>query len=260
LSSELTALAAQQRWVALFYKAGRESSQRFTWALLGLGGLVASIVVASRGFRSGYAVQYPADPLPYAKYIWVALFNYYLQGAWIFASLLLGFGGLRREETLGTSSYTLALPVERSALLWSRFVVGMAEGCTLGIAPALLVPLLSPLVHERYPFGQILLLAIMMIGAGLVFFSFGFCLSSFFGGEFTGPVVGLCVVGTYFFAVRVRSLHRLSVLDVMSGEDVINRITYSIDGSIPWVGVLCSLLASAVLYLSAVKVTRSQDL
>jgi ABC-type transport system involved in multi-copper enzyme maturation permease subunit len=197
--------------------------------------------------------------LSYPEYIWLALFNYYFQGFWIAAAVLLSFGGLQREKTKGTISYILSLPVVRAELLFSRLTVGVAEILALGIVPVLLVPALSPAVHEHYPVGQILLFASLMVIAGLVFFCFGFLLSSLFGGEFTGPVLGLCLVGTYFFVIRAKSLHWLSVLDTMSGEDVVNRGSYFLTGSIPWSGMLWSLLASGLLYLCAVTVNRRQD-
>ena len=114
----------------LCWKAWRESQRRFAWALAGLVTLVAAVILMSPGFRSGYAVQYPTDPLPYAKYVWLALFNFYFQAAWIFAAVLLGLGGLTREERDGTVSYTLGLPIARSALLSSRFAVGLVESAT----------------------------------------------------------------------------------------------------------------------------------
>ncbi len=247
--------------MALFERSWHESRQRFLWALIGLSTLVAYVVLTSPGFRTGEAIQYPEHLVTgYPEYIWLALFNYYFQGFWIAAAVLLSFGGLRREKTVGTISYTLSLPIERSELLLSRLLVGMAEILGLGIAPALLVPVLSPAVHEHYPVGQIVLFALLMVVAGVVFFCLGFLLSSLFGGEFTGPVVGLCLVGTYFFVVRAKSLHWLSVLDTMSGEDAVSRSgNYFLGGSIPWSGMLCSLGVSLVLYLCALLISRHHD-
>ncbi|HEY2459371.1 MAG TPA: ABC transporter permease subunit [Candidatus Acidoferrum sp.] len=258
MSFKFISFATQGRWIALLEKAWHESRQRFVWALFGLSALVAYVVLTSSDFRKGYAIQYPTEPMSYAEYIWLGLFNYYFQGFWIAAAVLLSFGGLRREDSIGTASYTLALPVERSALLFSRLMVGIAEILALGIVPVLLVPALSPAVQEHYPVAQILLFALLMVIAGTVFFCFGFLLSSLFGGEFTGPVVGLCLVGTYFFVVRAKSLHWLSILDTMSGEDAVNQ-SYFLGGSIPWVGILCTLAASGFLYLCAVSLTRRHD-
>jgi ABC-type transport system involved in multi-copper enzyme maturation permease subunit len=217
--------------------------------------------LTSPGFRRGEAIQYPEHLVTgYTEYIWLALFNYYFQGFWIAATVLLSFGGLRREKTMGTISFTLSLPIERSELLLSRLLVGIAEILALGIGPALLVPALSPAVHEHYPIGQIVLFALLMVAAGVVFFCFGFLLSSFFGGEFTGPGVALCLVGTYFFIVRAKSLHWLSVLDTMSGEDAVSRSgNYFLGGSIPWNGVLYSLGVSLVLYLCALRISQHHD-
>ncbi len=99
-----------------------------------------------------------------------------------------------------------------------------------------------------------------MVFAGIVFFCFGFLLSPVFGGEFTGPVMGLCLVGTYFFVVRAKSLHWLSVLDTMSGEDAVSRSgNYFLGGSIPWSGMLYSLGVSLVLYFCALLICRRHD-
>lgn len=261
MSSEFIPHAPRRRWAALFEKSWHESRQRFLCALIGLSTLVAFVVLTSPGFHRGGAIQYPEHLVTgYTEYIWLALFNYYFQGFWIAAALILSFGGLRREKTMGTISYTLSLPIERSELLLSRLLVGIAEILALGIGPALLVPALSPAVHEHYPVGQIVLFASLMVVAGIIFFCFGFLLSSLFGGEFTGPVVALCLVGTYFFVVRAKSLHWLSVLDTMSGEDAISRSgSYFLGGSIPWNGVLYSLGVSLVLYMCAFLITRHQD-
>jgi len=233
LSSEFIPHGPRRRWTALFERSWHESRQRFLWALIGLSTLVAFVVLTSPGFRRGEAIQYPEHLVTgYTEYIWLALFNYYFQGFWIAAAVLLSFGGLRREKTMGTISYTLSLPIERSELLLSRLVVGVTEILALEIGPALLVPALSPAVHEHYPIGQIVLFALLMVAAGVVFFCFGFLRSSFFGGEFTGPVVALCLVGTYLFVVRAKSLHWLSVLDTMSGEDAVKPCAFC-DSALP---------------------------
>lgn len=261
MNSEIIRYAARERWVALFEKSWHESRQRFLWALVGLSALVAYVVLTSPGFRKGDAIQYPEHLVTgYTEYIWLALFNYYFQAFWIAAAMLLSFGGLQREKAKGTISYTLSLPIERSELLVSRLLVGIAEILALGIGPALLVPALSPAVHEHYPVGQIVLFASLMVVAGIIFFCSGFLLSSVFGGEFTGPVVGLCLVGTYFFVVRAKSLHWLSVLDTMSGEDAVSRSgNYFLGGSVPWNGMLYSLGVSLILYLCALSISRHYD-
>src|SRR5438445_12228847 len=104
--------------MALFERSWHERRQRFRWALIGLSTLVAYVVLTSPGFRRGEAIQYPEHLVTgYAEYIWLALFNYYFQGFWIAAVVLLSFGGLQWEKTVGTISYTLSLPIEGSELL-----------------------------------------------------------------------------------------------------------------------------------------------
>jgi hypothetical protein len=69
-------------------------------------------------------------------------------------AVLLSFEGLQREKTKGTISYILSLPVVRSELLFSPLTVDVAEILALGIVPVLLVPALSPAVHQHYPVGR----------------------------------------------------------------------------------------------------------
>jgi len=241
----------------LIRKAWQESRARFYCALIALGAIVAIVVLVSRGFRSGYEARFPNDPLPYPKYIWLAAFTYYLQGTWIIAAVLLALGGLVRESANGTASYTLTLPVKRSEWLWSRSIVGIAQIFVAAIAPALLIPMLSPLVDQTYPIRQALLLAVLMAIAGIVFFGFGLLLSAIFKGEFTAPVIALCGVGTYFVAVRARWLHGLSVLDVMSGEDHINAGYFLV--SAPWLGVFCSIATATLLFVASRKIIQLRD-
>jgi hypothetical protein len=238
----------------LFHKAWLESRARFLCALIALCGLVATVVLVSRGFRSGYEARFPNDPLPYTKYIWLAVFTYYLQGTWIIAAVLLGLGGVVRE---GASSYTLALPVKRSQLIGSRCIVGIAESLIVATAPALLIPVLSPFVGQTYSWQQAILLSLLMDVAGAVFFGFGLLLSATFKGEFTAPVIALCAVGVYFVGIRARWLHAFSVLDVMSGDDYVNGV-YSLVG-VPWVGVFCSLAVAALLFIASKEMIRLRD-
>lgn len=261
MSSDFIPWAGRGRWVAVFQKAWYESRQRFIWALIGLSVLVVYLVLSSPAFRKGDAIQYPDHLVTgYTEYIWLALFNYYLQGFWIAAAVLLSFGGLQREKAKGTISYTLSLPTERSKWLLSRLLVGVGEIVALGLGPALLVPALSLVVHEHYPVREIVSFSLLMVVAGAVFFCFGFLLSSIFGGEFTGPVVGLCLVGTYFFVVRAKSVHWLNVLDTMSGEDAVSRSgNYFLGGSIPWNGMIYSIGVSLILYWCALRISRHRE-
>jgi len=241
----------------LFYKAWQESRQRFLYTLLALCALMATVVLVSRGFRSGYEARFPNDPLPYSKYVWLAVFTYYLQGTWIIAAVLFGLGGLVREAATGTAAYTLGLPVKRSQWLWSRSIVGIVQAFIVAIAPALVIPILSPLVGQTYPLQQAIVLSALMAIGGAVFIGFGLLLSAIFKGEFTAPVIGLCGVGIYFVGIRARWLHGLSVLDVMSGEDHINAAYFLV--GVPWLGVLCSAAVATLLFFTSQKIIELRD-
>src|SRR5689334_17162028 len=78
----------------------------------------------------------------------------YLRDIFVVVVLLLGMGGLGRERAYGTSGFTLTLPVSRWRLTATRATVGLAESTVIAFLPAILLPLLSPLVNETYPWSQ----------------------------------------------------------------------------------------------------------
>ena len=166
-------------WRALMGKAFRESQTRFWAALIILTTLVFYAVLTSSTFLKEHDHQHPGEYFTYGEYIWQSLFNYYFQGFWVAAALVLGFGGLMRERSLGASAFTLGLPIRSSFLLLTRVIVGLGQACALGMLPVLLIPLLSPLTGHRYPAWQAAYFAFLLVSAGAVFLCFGVFLSTF---------------------------------------------------------------------------------
>src|SRR5882757_1731247 len=116
----------------LWFKAWRESRTRFL--------LSALLLVGVSAFAVLYYVHYyreelarGGEPLSYARYIWLLIFKggNSLRELFVILVLLLGMGGLLRERAHGSAGFTLALPIRRWQLIFSRGAVGVLETVAL---------------------------------------------------------------------------------------------------------------------------------
>ena len=244
---------------ALVWKAWRESCGRFFAALALLVALVIYAVFTSPGFLARYNARFPDKPLVYSVYVWSGLFHYALQGLWILATFVLALGGLAREKATGTALFTLGLPVRRSRLFLIRAAIAWAEALTLGLASALLIPLLSRFVGEYYSLAQALAFGVLMSTGGLAVLAFGLLLSEMFEGEFTTPVVGLCALSGIFLSYKAHTLRGWNVFDTMSATAYVDPTTQLFTGAVPWEGLAFCLLISFSLLIAAGAVVRTRD-
>ena len=243
---------------ALVAKAWSESRNRFFASLGLLLILVGYSVLGGPQFLQGLAINHPDEPLPYSGYIWMILFDFYLQGFWIACAFILGLGGIWRERATGVAAFTLSLPVTRKDLVLIRAAVAILESFVIALIPCLLIPLFSSVTGNHYPLAQSLAFALFLVVGGLVFVGLSVLLSLLFDGEYTAFVFGMCAIAIVFFAFKARSIHRWSIFDVMSGARHIDLTTHLLL-SIPWLGLTISVLISILLLSASVQITRSQD-
>lgn len=181
------------------------------------------------------------------------------RGLWVLAALVVALGGLAREKATGVALFSLGLPVSRIKLFLIRAIVAWGESIALGVASALLIPVLSSLVGEAYPFAQALAFGVWMSMAGLVILAFGLLVSEIFEGEFTAPVVGLCSLTAIFLGYRSHTLRGWNVFDVMSATASINPKTQLLAGSFHWLDLDACLLFSAILLFTAGAWIKGRD-
>jgi ABC-2 type transport system permease protein len=243
----------------LFWKAWRESRQRFFAALALLIALVIYAVLTAPGFIAHYNAHLPDKPLLYSVYVWRGLFHYALQGLWILCAFLLTLGGLAREKATGTALFTLGLPVRRSTFFLIRAAVASTETLVLGVFSALLIPVFSKVVGEYYPFTQALKFGLLMSTGGLAVLAFGLLLSEVFEGEFTTPVIGLCALSAIFLSYKAQTLRGWNVFDVMSATENVDPKTQLLIGTMPWEGLAFCLLISFSLLIAAGTVVHTRD-
>jgi ABC-type transport system involved in multi-copper enzyme maturation permease subunit len=244
---------------SILWKAWRESRARFFCSLVLLTSLVAYAVVTSPGFLTRYNAHFPDKQLLYSVYVWTGLFHYALEGLWVLAALIVALGGLAREKATGVALFSLALPVSRLNLFLIRAAMASVESMVLGLTSALLIPALSALVGETYPFSQALGFGALMSGAGLVILAFGLLISEIFEGEFTAPVIGLCLLTLIFLGYRGHMLRGWNVFDVMSATASINPQTQLLTGTFHWLDLAACLLFSIVLLFTAGSVVKIRD-
>src|SRR5579863_8850746 len=151
----------------LWYKAWVESRIRFLLIAVCLTLFCAAVVLfhgrtgpvltdALRGLRSR----------TFSENIYKLVYSGTAKGMFAILVIFLGLGGLRRERTHGTAIFTLALPATRFQMVVSQMAVGLLELAVLSLLPALLIPALSALVRQYYPFTQALHFAVLWFCCG----------------------------------------------------------------------------------------------
>jgi ABC-2 type transport system permease protein len=215
----------------LWYKAWLETRSRFLASLCGMTVILTFFV---------HHAESVISPLPKTDTYQIFFFaNQYLVGFWILSVVLLGMGGLIRERAVGTSSFTLALPV----------------------SPWIVILLTSNLNAREFPISQAGFYATLLVSGGLIYFSLSVLISSLIEGEFTAPAVayGLTVLSVMFFATDDRIRPYADVWRYMSGNNQLNKSTYLLTGPFPWTGFVASVAVAGALLLASVVVIQRRE-
>ena len=197
----------------LWYKAWLETRFRFFLGALLIAATCAFFVMGNPFILGTWQEYRELNPqqkeLPwiieatsdYAYFIWHFVFRTLLQQLWVLLAVLIGFGGLSRERAQGAAGFTLSLPVSRRRLIGVRWAVGVAEITILGLLPALLIPVLSAFIEKPYPVFQGVSHSLLMVLAGIIFFSFGTFLSTVIESEHTPALVGIAAIVLFYFVL-----------------------------------------------------------
>jgi ABC-2 type transport system permease protein len=177
---------------------------------------------------------------------------------WILAVVLLGMGGIVRERANGTSSLTLSLPVSRARLLGIRVGMGVLEAIALAVLPWTTIFIVSSLSGMPILITQVGFYVLLLIGGGSAYFTMAVLVSSLIEGEYTAPAVafGLVLLTAIVFDAWLRpyNLWRL-----VTGDFYIDRHTYLLSTHFPWLGILASLSAAALMLLASVRVIQRRE-
>ncbi len=242
----------------MLYKSWLETRSRFLWGLAFILGTVGNSVLQAPRVMRSVEQQLSWEHMTFARYVWETVYHGSLLATWIGFAVILGMGGLRREQSSGASALTLSLPARRSKFLRAQAAVALAEAIVMGFLPALEVPALSFLVGQRFATDQTLRYAVLLVGAGLVFYGWTLLLSQLTQGEFTSLTISLISIGAFFVLVkRIRALDEFDIFDTMCGKDMLEKHTFLLRGPLPWarLGVTLAVML-ALVRLSMVLVER----
>ena len=251
----------------LWYKFWLETRWRF---FIGLGLLVCSGVISvlqypsvlrllpladRMDFGGGFIGQKVALAIEltrtYDGYIWSHWYQQNFLQLWTLFAILIGTGGLVSRRG-GQALFTLSLPFSREFVLATRVATGLAELAILSYVPALLVPMLSPVIGRTYSFGDALVYSTCVFAAGAVFFCGAILLSTEFSDTWRPLLIAIGVAMAMSLWEQVSADGaRFGVFHVMSAE------TYFRGNGIPWIGVVASLMVSALfLYRASINFER----
>ena len=231
----------------LWYKAWLETRSRFLIALVGSVALCSRLVVVF--LTKGAPTQ--LSQVLHATHETLAT-------VWLLAVTLIMMGGLLRERAVGSSSFTLSLPVSRLRLMSVRIAVGLAEAILLAI-----LPWIAMLFYAKAGQGQYIAQAgihvFILLGGGVVFLAAAFLISSFVEGEYTAPVVSFGAIIMLAYLMSDGKLEVYSPWAFMRGDEYFHWRTAQFVGPIPWIHAGAFAAIAAVMTLVSIKLIQRRD-
>ena len=162
----------------LLYKAWIDTRVRFLAGLAGVAIICIHNMEQHTGLVRLWSVPgnsgFPqAEIHDYGWYLWRRLYDESLQQIWALFAVLLAFGGLIRERTSGTVSFSLGLPVSRRRWLFTRLAAVGMESVALSLFSVLVIIVGSAAIHQTFSLSQVLLHTALMVAAGVFMVAFG---------------------------------------------------------------------------------------
>ena len=228
----------------LWYKTWLETRSRFLISLTGITSICSLFAISEEIKIHYYGVLSAAHSI--------------LAVLWVLSMTLLIMGGLLREKSLNSSSFTLTLPISRLRIMTIRIGVAFAQGFTLIVIPWLAMLLIGGLGKPGLAMQTIFHLTLLLAG-GSLFGSIALLASSLIEGEYTAPVVsyGVCVVLAIAFSSL--PLRPFSPWAFFLGSEYLDHRTNLLVGPLPWLHVVSTGLASMCLVMVSVYVIQRKD-
>jgi hypothetical protein len=245
----------------LWHKSWLESRARFIGAAAVMLLVVGWDILDSKHGMSRFD---RIPPITFTEYV-AFLFRGHLQSVWVASALLLGLGGLVREDRLGTAQFTLTLPFRRRQWMQVRAGLGLIQAAVLALIPVLIIPLASRIVGHSYSGWDALKFSGLLYAAGIVFFFGGIFWSSLLGSEFSAislaGVSALLVFTAQDYLYRWIPSFRFPYFNMsafLGGYDFLNSATGLLDGW-PWPGIAKSVCTAGVLFWGSTAIVERRD-
>lgn len=187
-------------------------------------------------------------------YVWSQYFAKNLPQQWTLFAALIGTGGIVTQTATGGAIFTLALPVSRERLLWTRALVGFAELAVLAIASSLMTALAATFIGQSFALHEALTYGLTTLIGGLSIYSLAVFLSTVFTDLWRPALmsIGAAVVAGLFDQATFR-------LDAPTPFHVMSAASYFEGGQLPWLGLLVSAMISTALLYAAAKTLAVRD-
>jgi ABC-2 type transport system permease protein len=195
----------------------------------------------------------------YQGHTWALWFKLFFNILWADFAVVLGAACLVTAfpwpPSQGAGSFTFSLPVSRRKVLLSQAAVGFGEMFLIALIPSLFLPLVARFQGQWFSWSDALIYALLMIFGGAVFFFFSFLLTVILGNWLAAFVMAeSLVIALFLHSLPFGTRPWWNVLGVMAGE------SYFYHGQIPWLGLLISLILSAVFIFTAIRIYERRDL
>jgi ABC-2 type transport system permease protein len=236
----------------LWYKAWLETRSRFIITIVGCAALCSMWVVefSKLTTRSSEATGF--------FYLLHAIHGV-LAFVWILSVILLMMGGLLQEQVVGSSSYTLTLPVSRFHLMAVRIVMGLAQALVLAVVPWLMVLLVSGSASKTYPISQVCFHVFLLWCGGMVFVALAVLISSIVEGQYTAPIVSIGMSVLLVNALKAERLNPYSPWTFMVGSEYFQRRTGLLSGQFPLLHAAAFCAVAILLLCLSIRVIQRRD-
>ena len=236
----------------LWYKAWLESRSRFAIVLVGC---VAYCLLWVVEFGKGIVASRGQAGL-------YDLFDTVHAGlcfCWVLGVTFLMMGGLLQEKAVGSSAFTLGLPVSRLRLMSVRFGMGFVQAIALAVVPWIGMLAYGKVAGYQYSFWQLCFHVFLLMSGGAVYLTIAFLISSVVEGQYTAPVVSIGVSAVLVYALRDEKLALYNPGRFMVGSDGFSWRTGLLTGHAPLLHAAAFGVVAALLFMIAVKAIERYD-
>lgn len=239
----------------LWYKAWLETRARFLACLFGITLIIAFLV------HHAESIILPQWRHADSSNNLVFFAQGYLMAVWILSVILLGMGGLGRERAVGTSPFTLALPVSRRRLIGVRMALGIFQAISLAVIPWIAIVVITHFAGSPILLSQAAFYLLLLISGGLIYLAMAVLISSLIEGEYTAPAVayGLTILTGIVFGNVSWLRPYVDIWRFMGGDNHLDKSTFLLVGPFPWAGALACLFIAAAMLFSSVLVIQRQE-
>jgi ABC-type transport system involved in multi-copper enzyme maturation permease subunit len=192
----------------------------------------------------------------FPQFVWKMYFTR-VSLAWLLGTLLLASGGLLREQAVGTSLFSLSLPISRRRWLLTRVLAAVIESFVLAFVPVVVIPVVARAVGHSYPAEEAIKFSLLMFLTGLAAFGVGVLGSTLVQGEYAPILLGVGFVFLIGMLANI-SLPAGEFGDYITGRQHMDSQWHLTKGW-PWWAIAANLAGAIGLIALAVRRLERRD-